>query len=222
MISRYSLFTTAELSNFFEVASGLPKGVKPHYNLSPAVNAPVVLNEADARVIKLMKWGLMAAGSKDTNSIFRYKTYNIESEKIFSRHSWEGAVRERRCLVPANGFYLLKGSGAKQAYYAHAQNDELLSFAGVYSSWEDPDGTVQGTFSIITIEASTDLPSTQLRVPVIISKDDEARWLDTNVSDMGSIYDMLRSHKAGQLDVYEVSTAVYSPKPNTPELIERV
>lgn len=222
MISRYSLYTTAELSNFFEVAAGLPKGVKPHYNISPTVNAPVVVNENDTRAIKLMKWGLMAAGSKDTNSVFRYKTYNIESEKIFSRHSWEGAVRERRCLVPANGFYLLNGSGAKRAYYAHAKDDSLLSFAGVYSSWEDPDGKVQGTFSIITIEAGTDMPASSTRVPVIIFKEDEARWLDTTVSDMGSIYDMLRPHAAGQLNVHEVSAAVHSPKPNQPELIERI
>ena len=81
MISRYALYDTASLSSRFQLAEGLPKGIKPHYNLSPTASAPVVINRNGSRIVRPMKWGLVANGAKDTNSVFRYKTYNIPSEK---------------------------------------------------------------------------------------------------------------------------------------------
>lgn len=220
MISRYALYTTSELSNYFQLAAGLPKGIKPSYNISPTASAPVILDQEGARVAKLMKWGLVAKGAKDTNSVFRYKTYNIASEKIFSRHSWEQAVRERRCLVPANGYYALNNSGKKQAYYVQPRDEGQVAFAGVYSEWEDPAGVTHGTFSVITIDANADTPDVTNRMPVIIKREDEARWLDPTISDMGSLYDMLRPYPTGQLSSHEVSAAVHSPKASGAGLIE--
>jgi putative SOS response-associated peptidase YedK len=220
MISHYALYDISDLSNRFQLTEGLPKGVKPHYNNSPTISAPVILSSEGARVAKLMKWGLVAKGAKDTNSVFRYKTYNIPSENIFSRHSWAIAVRESRCLVPANGFYELNGSGKKRAYYVQPKDKSLFAFAGVYSSWQDPEGTVHGTYSVITTEATDDMPDVSIRMPIIIKPEDEARWLDPTVTDVNSIYDMLRPYPSGLLAAHEVNPAVHSPKPNQPSLIE--
>lgn len=222
MISRYTLYATADLSNYFEIAAGLPKGIKPHYNISPTLSTPVIVNRDGARVVQLMKWGLVAKGAKDTHSVFRYKTYNIESEKIFSRHSWETAVRERRCLVPANGFYQLNESGKKRAFYLEPKDGELFAFAGVYSSWQDPQGETHGTFSVITVESARDMPSPGYRMPVVIKREDEARWLDASVSDLPALYDMMRTFPGEKLNGYEVSPAVHSPKPNGANLIEKM
>lgn len=222
MISRYALYDIADVSNRFHIPGGLPKGVKPHYNNSPTITAPVIVSDNGVRVVKLMKWGLVPKGAKDTNAVFRYKTYNIPSETIFSRHSWEQAVRERRCLVPANGFYELNGSGKKRAFYAELKDKSLFAFAGVYSSWEDTEGTVHGTFSVITTEATAEMPDSRMRTPVVIAHDNEARWLDPTISDANSLYDMLRPNPGGLFNVYEVSPAVHSPKPNQPNLIERI
>lgn len=221
MISRYALYDIANLSSRFHLADGLPKGVKPHYNNSPTISAPVIIHENGVNIVKLMKWGLVAKGAKDTNSVFRYKTYNIPSETIFSKHSWGQAVRERRCLVPANGFYQLNGSGKKRAYYAQPSDASLLAFAGVYSSWQDPEGTVHGTFSIITTEAADNMPDSSIRMPIIIDPKDEGRWLDPAITDANAVYDMLRPH-TGELTVHEVSPAVHSPKPNHPQLIDHL
>lgn len=222
MISHYALFNTADLSNYFALSEGLPKGIKPNYNYSPTLSAPVIVSEDGKRVAKLMKWGLVAQGAKDTNSVFRYKTYNIASEKIFSRHSWELAVRERRCLVPADGFYELNESGKKRAFYVHAKDNKPLTFAGVYSSWEDPAGVTHGTFSVITIESNHDLPAPGTRMPIIITPEDHDRWLDSSVSDLSSLYDMLRSYPSDKLAGFEVSPAVHSPKANDPSMITRI
>ena len=222
MISRYALYDIATLSSHFHIIQGLPKGVKPHYNISPTVSAPVIINDNGTRVVKLMKWGLVAKGAKDTNSVFRYKTYNIPSENVFSRHSWERAIRESRCLVPANGFYTLNGSGKKRAYFSRPTDDSILAFAGVYSSWQDPEGTIHGTYSVITTEATSDMPEFSSRIPVIIRPEGETRWLDPVITDANSLYDMLRPHEQETLTTYEVSPAVHSPKPNQPDLIERI
>lgn len=222
MISRYALYDIAELSNRFQVAAGLPKGVKPHYNISPTINAPVIVSEKSAPVVKLMNWGLVPNGAKDTNSVFRYKTYNIPSEKIFSKHSWSVAVHESRCLVPANGFYELNEVGEKRAFYAQLKDKSLCAFAGIYSSWQDSEGAEHISYSILTADPTRDMPDSRMRMPVIIAREDEARWLDPTVTDDSSIYQMLRPSSGGLLNVYEVSPAVHSPKQNQPSLIDHI
>lgn len=222
MISRYALYDIAELSNRFHVADGLPKGTKPHYNISPTGSAPVIVSDDGRPIAKIMRWGIVAQGAKDTNSVFRYKTYVVPSEKIFSRHSWDLAVRERRCLVPANGFYELNESGEKRAFYGEPKSKSIVAFAGIYSSREGPDGTVHDTYAILTTEPNQDMPDSRMRMPIIINPEDEARWLDPTVTDDGSIYVMLRPAPSGSLNAYEVSPAVHSPKMNQPDLIKKL
>jgi len=222
MISRYALSDIAAISKRFNIIQGLPKGVKPNYNISPTITAPVILSENGALVVKQMKWGLLSKGAKDTNSVFRYKTYNVPSETVLSKHSWDIAIRESRCIVPANGFYDLGSNGKKQAYYAKAKDGRLLGFAGIYSSWQDPEGVTHGTYSVITTGATDDMPLSTNRMPKIIMPEDEARWLDPTVTDISSIYDMLRSNPVDLVDAYEVGPAVHSPKASQASLIDRI
>ena len=222
MISRYALYDIAKLTDRFHLTQGLPKGVKPSYNTSPTASAPVIVNREGVRVVKLMKWGLVAKGAKDANSVFRYKTYNTPLENVFSRPSSEQAIRERRCLIPANGFYELSRSGEKRAFYARPNDKSLLAFAGIYSSWQDPEGTIHDTFSILTTKATDDMPDSGMRVPVIIRPEDEKRWLDPAATSTHEFYDALRPYANGQLAAYEVSPDVHSPKLNQPKLIDPI
>jgi len=222
MISRYALHDTANLSTYFALSSGLPKGVKPRYNISPTASSPVIVSGATGRIVKLMNWGLVAKGAKDMNSVFRYKTFNIPSEKIFSKHSWEQLALVSRCLIPANGFYDLNGSGKKRAFYTQPTDKSMLVFAGVHSSWQDLDGVIHGTYSMLTTEADMDRPNFSGRMPVIIKREDEARWLDPALNDASSVYDMIRPYPSNRLDIYEVSSAVHSPKSDHPSLAARI
>lgn len=222
MISRYALYDIATLSKRFSIAAGLPKGVKPHYNNSPTISAPVIVNEAGIPGVKLMTWGLLPKGARDNNSVFRYKTHIIPSEKIYSKHSWELAVREHRCLVPANGFYELNEGGEKRAFYAEPKDKSLFAFAGVYNSWQDSEGVTRSSFSILTTEPTSDMPDSRMRMPVIVAREEEARWLESEPFNDSSIYYMLRPNPDGLLNVYEVSPAVHSPKPNQPSLIDHI
>lgn len=219
MISRYSLYTTADLRDRFSLASGLPKGIKPRHNVHPTVQAPVIVSRDGNAVVEQMGWGLTPKGAKDTNSVFRYKTFNVPSEKILAKHSWETAVRHSRCLVPANGFYQLVGQGnEKQAYYFQLKGSPLFAFAGIYSTWDD-NGIARSTYSVITSDAPYSLRHIGDRMPIILSEGEEARWLDTSVTDANALFDMLRPISSEQLLVSEVSADIHSLKIDTPSLI---
>lgn len=219
MISRYSLYTTSDIRDRFTLTSGLPKGIKPRYNISPTLQVPVILSRDGDVVAEQMGWGLTPKGAKDTNSVFRYKTYNVPSEKILTKHSWATAVENTRCLVPANGFYQLVGKGdERKAYYVLLKDAPLFAFAGIYSSWDDA-GVTRSTFSIITSDAPDSLRHLGDRMPIVLRKNDEARWLDTSSADASSLFDMLRPISSDQLLTTEVGAGVYSPKLDTPKLI---
>jgi len=219
MISRYSLYTTADLRDRFTLAEGLPKGVKPHYNIHPTLQAPVIVSQDGQAVARQMGWGLTPKGAKDTNSVFRYKTYNVPSEKILAKHSWETAVRRHRCLVPANGFYLLDGQGnEKRARYVQLKDAPIFAFAGIYSTWSDGE-TTHATYSVITSEPPHSLRAITDRMPIVLSKGEEGRWLDMAVTDATSLFDMLRPISSEQLLVTDVSADIHSLKIDTPKLI---
>lgn len=221
MISRYALYDTTMLETRFGAVDGIPKGVKPRYNVSPTMDEPVIINRDGKKVIALMKWGLVANGSKDTNSVFRYKTFNVPSEKILSKHSWELAVRQSRCLVPVNGFYLLSEdkSSPRRAYYVQSKDNSILGLAGIHSTWKDAKGEMHETYSVITTEAGHDMRELTERLPVIIRQDEEAVWLDPSVTDANSLYGMFRSYSSDQLDIIQVGEEVYSTKLEAPGLI---
>lgn len=219
MISRYSLYTTADLRDRFALASGLPKGVRPRYNIHPTLQAPVIVRRDGQTKVEQMGWGLVPKGAKNTNSVFRYKTYNVPSEKVLAKHSWETAVRHHRCLVPANGFYQLAGQGdEKQAYYVQLKDTPLFAFAGIYSTWDDA-GTAHSTYSIITSEAPHALRHIGDRLPIILSQNEEARWLDTAVTEASDLFDMLRPISSEQLLITKVGPDIYSLKIDSPRLI---
>jgi len=219
MISRYSLYTTADLRDRFMLAGGLPKGIRPHYNIHPTLQAPVIVNKNGHPLVEQMGWGLIPKGAKNTNSVFRYKTYNVPSEKIFTKHSWDAAVRHARCLVPANGFYQITGQGnEKKAYYLRLKDTPLFAFAGIYSCWEDA-GATRSTYSVITSEAPYSLRTVADRMPIILSQSEEVRWLDTSVADANSLFDMLRPISSEKLHITEVGAEINSLKIDTPKLI---
>ncbi|HSW77335.1 MAG TPA: SOS response-associated peptidase [Candidatus Chromulinivoraceae bacterium] len=220
MISRYSLYTTADLRDRFTLADGLPKGIKPRYNIHPTLQAPVILNKNGHAVVEQMSWGLTPKGTKNTNSVFRYKTYNVPSEKVLTKHSWETAVRHNRCLIPANGFYQLVEQGnKKQAYYIQLKDTPIFAFAGIYSSWDDGNET-HSTYSIITSDTPYALRNISDRMPIVLSRSEETRWLDTSITDANALFDMLRPISSEQLLVSEVSADIHSLKIDMPQLIK--
>ena len=220
MFERYALFEIDKLRDRFALTAGVPKGVKASYNISPVQLAPVILIRDGARVMERMKWGFVRSNAKDTNAVFRYKTFIAKSEDALSKPTWETAVRTRRCLVPVDGFYEWKMEDGKQPYFIRPKAKGSFALAGIYSSWTDPSGTEFGTFAIITCSANKEMSNIGSRMPVILHREDEATWLDPNVSDANTLYDLMRPYyDSSVLEVRRVGQDVLNAKIDRPELI---
>lgn len=220
MPDRYTLIDIGELRDRFVLPDGVPAGVKQSYNMSPTQTVPVIILENGQRVLRRMKWGFVPANAKDMNSVFRYKTHHAQSEGVFSRSTWQGAIRSKRCLIPANGFYeWRKDADGKRAYYLRAVDRPLFAFAGIYGEWTDPEGIIHGMCAIITTASGSESDQIPSRLPVIVDPADEATWLDPGISDVSTLHKIMRPLAPDRLIVTRVGDAVNSTKPNSPSLI---
>lgn len=223
MTARYALYEIEKLRNRFHLSHGVPSGTKRNYNISPTGSAPVVLLKNGSPELERMKWGFISKNAKDTNSVFRYKTHVVRSEVIFSKTTWEKAVRHQRCLVPANGFYEWHAKeNGKVPYFIQLRNRPLFAMAGVYSSWIDPEGKEWGTYSVITIDSHSPTLHAKVVRPIILDEADEAKWLDTDIDDIGTLYSVMREYTDEELAITQVSDAINSKKINSPTLIQPV
>lgn len=223
MIERYALYDIDKLRDQFGLADGVPKGVKQRYNIVPAQRVPVVLLRDGAATMELMQWGFVSQGAKDTNSIFRYKTFTVRSEDIFKKAMWQKAVLTQRCLVPANGFYTwAQTPGGKAPYYIHTKASPIAAFAGVYSTWTNSEGVESGMVSIVTVPADDETSRYTDRLPVIVQPAQQSTWLEPTISDATSLYDIMRTPSHDTLTFTRVGEGIYSKKIDTPGLIREV
>lgn len=222
MTSRYALYETDKIRDRFACDTGLPRGVKPHYNISPVQEVPVVLQRDGQRVVERMIWGLVPVGARDTNSVFRYKTFAAKSEGILDRPALRTALRSQRCIISVNGFYEWKNlPSGKRPFYIRTKTHELFGLAGLYSEWTDPAGVTHGVCTVLTIDSEADDDMTPSRLPIIIEQADEVGWLDPSIGDLSTLFRIMRPVEASTLEIIPVSDAVNSTKPDSPDLIER-
>ena len=223
MTSRYALYETAKLRDRFNLADGVPKGIKPHYNISPIYAVPVVVARDGKNSLELMKWGFLPKNATDANSVFRYKTFNARTDGIFSKPIWQGAIRTARCLIPANGFYEWKTTAdGKRPFYIQPLDQPLFAFAGIYGSWTDADGKEWQTCAIITAPSGSGSDMVPRRLPVIVHPEDEAAWLNEDATDVTTLYRIMRPYDAEQLTFTTVGDGINSTKIDTSELIKGV
>lgn len=223
MIERYALHTINQLTDRFGLTNGVPKGVKPRFNISPTQAAPVVVRSEGVTSLELMQWGFVPNGAKDVNSVFRYKTFSVKSEKVFSKPAWATAVREKRCIIPANGFYAWWSNGDEVVpYYFSSSDTVVLGLAGIHTTWVDQAGMERQTYALLTVESNDRVPMPLERMPVIIHTDDETQWLDSDVSDFGTLVRIMRPYEGTPLEYHKVGTDVKSKKLDTARLIEPI
>lgn len=223
MTSRYALYEIGKLRDRFLLDVGLPRGVKPRYNVSPVQEVPVIVLRDGKRMVERMIWGFVPVGAKDTNSVFRYKTYVFSSENILNKSSLRTALRTQRCIIPVNGFYEWKRlPNGKRPFYIRLKSNELAGLAGVYGEWVDPTGVARGVCTVITIDSETESDMTPSRLPVIVDPSDESDWLNPESGDLSTLFRIMRPCDVNEIEVIPVSDAVNSTKPDSPDLIEKL
>lgn len=179
----------------------------PRFNVAPTQPVPVVILDRGARHFRLMRWGLMPAWVKDPRKFTLL--INARSESVQDKPAFKNAIRRRRCLVPADGYYEWHVSAdRKRPYFIYRADRKPIGFAGLAETWVGPNGEEVDTVAIVTAPASPDLAVLHHRVPVTIAEDAFDRWLDCSSDSAEGVMAMLTGPQAGEFAWHEISTRV--------------
>jgi putative SOS response-associated peptidase YedK len=220
--ARYGL--SRELERYFN-ALPLPFEIQPSYNVAPTQEIPVALRLEDARHIKKRHWGLVPFWAKDTS--IGSRMINARVETLSSNPAFKAALKHRRCLVPANGFYEWKGkAGNKQPFYICRPSGEPLAFAGLYETWEEkqapPGAAPYNSCTIITMEACDPVKEIHHRMPLILKPEAFEAWLDPGNREIVKIEKLLKTAYVKDLEIRPVSRFVNRVENNSRECMEPV
>jgi putative SOS response-associated peptidase YedK len=190
------------------------------FNVAPTQQVPVILNEEGVLKLDAFKWGLIPFWAK-TASI-GYKMINARADTVAEKPSFRNAFKQRRCLIPADGFYEWKVIGKEKQPYRILLKDQLIfSMAGLWETWTSPEGEEVKSCTIITTEPNELMVDIHNRMPMILSVEDEKKWLDKNQS-VEDLKAMLQPFPAEEMKAYPVSMAVGNVKNQDSELIKEV
>ena len=205
MCGRYSLSDAEDIPQRFSVKVKPKIKLVPNYNTAPTQVMPVVtMTEDGKRQIEMMKWGIPRILGKDLVK----ELINTRADKAFGGF-WRKTVCNRRCLIPANGFYEWKGSaGNKTPFFIHPKQEELFAFAGIWDTWRSEDGHEIKVYSIMTTEPNKEMRSIHNREPVMLHREDEASWIEPSNNDQDSLERFLYPYEDNGLEIYEVSRDV--------------
>lgn len=179
----------------------------PRYNVAPTQPIPVVLAENGGRHFRLMRWGLLPGWVKDPRGFTLL--INARSETVLEKPAFKRAIRRRRGLVAADGYFEWKAEGGrKQPFFIHRADGEPLGFAAIFETWVGPNGEEMDTVAIVTAAAGEDLAALHDRVPVTISPRDFERWLDCGRDEVDAILPLLTAPRIGEFAWHPVSSRV--------------
>jgi putative SOS response-associated peptidase YedK len=143
---------------------------------------------------------------------------NARSETVADKPSFREAFKKHRCLIPADGFFEWRvEEGGKVPLFIHLKNNQPFSFAGLYSTWTSPEGNNISTCTIITTTANKLLEPIHDRMPAIIPKEKREVWLDPTISGRDTLLPLLKPFPAEEMEAYDVTSRVNSPRNNSPE-----
>ena len=220
MCGRYSLIADlGDLARRFEFDGDWDAFDKRH-NIAPTQGVLTVRGSAP-RHAEIMRWGLVPSWAKDLK--VGNRMFNARGETVAERPAFRTPLRRRRCLVLADGFYeWQKVAGGKRPMRIALKSGEPFAFAGLWETWRDPSGIVIPSCTIITTTPNELMPPIHDRMPVILPRELEELWLDTELQDAAVLTDLLVPYPAEAMEAYGASTLVNSAANDGPEVISTV
>lgn len=208
MCGRYALSANPEdIKTHFQLLR--QARFKPSYNIAPAqkILNIVELEDGSRKSVNLF-WGLVPSWAKDRK--ISSHLINARMETIREKPSFRSAFKQRRCLVPATGFYeWKKQDGGKQAFYIHREDNKLFSFAALWEQWQHDTETLYSC-TIITTAATELMRPIHNRMPVIISPEHYYEWLNKTASP-DDAYMLLSKPSYSEMNARPVSDWVNNP-----------
>ena len=209
MCGRYSLVCIDDLGNRFRVYNPMI-GARSRFNIAPGNEMPVIVRAGGQNGIAVMKWGLVPHWTKEIASAPR--PINARAEELAEKPMFRLLLANRRCLVPASGFFEWKKEGKRKLpFWFRCKDTPLFAFAGLFDAWQGPGGQHLSTYTIITCRPNELVGKIHNRMPVILARENEERWVSGDPLPPGSLGELLGPCPAGDMEMVPVSDLVNSP-----------
>ncbi len=221
MCGRYAVtLPPAAMTELFRTLNQLD--FPPRYNVAPTQPIVAILEQHGRRTAKLLRWGFVPAWVKDPR-VFPL-VINARAESMADKPAFRDALRYRRCIIPASGYFEWRTGPDKtrHPYYITLDRDEPMALAGLYATWVGPEGEEVDTAATVTVAANPDLAPIHDRMPAILRGAAIDDWL--NVRDVGvrAALQLALPLPAGAVKFHPVSTRIGSSKYDDPDLIRPV
>lgn len=169
----------------------------------------------------MLRWGLIPSWADDPG--IGSRMINARSETASEKPSFRRAFRERRYLIPADGFYeWQRTDNGKQPYYVRMKNGSPFAFAGLWEIWRRDPGPEIRSCTIFTTEANELVGEVHHRMPVILAPEDHDLCLASDVQEMDPLLPLLAPYPVDAMEAYPVSRFVNSPSNDEPACVEPV
>jgi putative SOS response-associated peptidase YedK len=222
MCGRYLLSSSAEIiAGLFQAEALLE--LMPRYNIAPSQQIPVVLQGQEQRIFQAMRWGLTPRWAKakigPRGGVRLPDFINARSETAADKASFRDAIRQRRCLVPADGFYEWKKTeDGKQPHLIRFCRPQVFAMAGIWETWVSPEGQARQGVCILTTGGNAELRDHHDRMPVILHPDRYGAWLNSD-NQPSNLAALLQPLPDGFLQVQPVSNRINRPQEDDADLL---
>lgn len=222
MSDRFVLETNRqEAEQKFGVSTARDDFFESNYNITPGSLIPVVYEEDGERKIYNFRWGLIPPDADE--EIEGNKNYEVPVENLEDDEWLTECVEQRRCLMPANGFYKWKFSEKKSTpFYIRLLSNQLTAIAGIYSVWKSSAGRDVYSCAMLTTEANVLIQPVDDRMPILINPNHYSKWLSKEVLSDSEFEDIINGYAMTDLTVNRVSEDVNDPENNSVELIQPI
>ena len=203
MCGRFTLLTDLSvIVEYFGIEDVAGPG---HYStgndISPGQRITAVIHDDKNRLVGF-QWGLIPSWTKDPSMGNQMK--NARAETVSIKPSFKDAFKKQRCLIIADGFYEWAAKNKKKVpYHFSLKSGAPFGFAGLYETWTSPDKRTVKTCTIITTDANDLVRPVHDRMPVIVPRDKEARWIDPGMQDSKELASVLKPYPAEEMKVAE-------------------
>lgn len=218
MCGRYAITLPPEA---YRAIFGYPEqpNFPPRYNVAPTQPVPVVLEERGERHFRLVRWGFLPSWAKDPKEF--PLVINARGETLETKPTFKAALKRRRCIFLADGFYEWQRHGREKApFLIRLRERGPMPLAGLWETYTDPAGGEIDTAAIVTTDANGVLSAIHDRMPVILSQDAIGDWLDVREEQTDRAMRLVRPCPEEWLDMVRVSRRVNKVENDDPGVQE--
>lgn len=221
MCGRFTFFLENDNTNEFIEEMGIedPSFVLPtkyhNYNVAPTHIQPVVVRNSPNH-LEEMGWGFSFTDQTGKKK----EVINARGATLGDKRMFAKSARERRCIVPANGFYEWNiKDGSKQPFFIHPTKTKFFAFAGIWREETQDDGTKKQVFAIVTTDPNKKMSKLHNRMPVILDEKGKERWLNKEITAIEDLMELFLPTPESWIEMYPVSKEVNSVRNNKKELL---